>query len=135
MYKQELCKDGSLFLGVNYWSSRDAIKMWENWDIDVIDKDFKIISEYGITHVRVFPLWSYFQPIYALNANDYTVEYSFASEPLPNTEAGRAGVSETACERFEELCAVAEKYGLKIIVGLPCFRSAFCSSREYCQNK
>ena len=118
MYKQELCKDGSLFLGVNYWSSRDAIKMWENWDIDVIDKDFKIISEYGITHVRVFPLWSYFQPIYALNANDYTVEYSFASEPLPNTEAGRAGVSETACERFEELCAVAEKYGLKIIVGL-----------------
>ena len=118
MYKQDLCKDGALFLGVNYWSSRDAIKMWENWDIDVIEQDFKILREYGITHVRVFPLWSFFQPIHALNANDYTVEYSFASEPLPNTEAGRAGVSETACERFEELCSVAEKYGLKIIVGL-----------------
>ena len=115
---KELCENGTLFLGVNYWSSRDAIRMWENWDSSVIESDFKKIHEYGITHVRVFPLWSVFQPIHALNANDYTVEYSFADKPLPNTDAGRAGVNEAACEHFEELCAIAAKYDLKIIVGL-----------------
>ncbi len=113
-----LCKNGKLFFGLNYWSSKDAIKMWENWNAKEIDKDLKIIKEYGITHLRVFPLWSYFQPIHALRSNNKIVEYAFANEPLPDTEAGRAGVSEVACQRFEEFCALAEKYDFKLIVGL-----------------
>ncbi len=114
----DLCKNGKLFFGLNYWSSKDAIKMWENWDAKEIEKDLKIIKEYGITHLRVFPLWSYFQPIYALRSNDKIIEYAFADRPLPETEAGRAGVSEEACQHFEELCTLAEKYDLKLIVGL-----------------
>ena len=114
----KICKSGNLFLGLNYWSSRDAILMWENWDSSVIEEDLKIIKKYGITHLRIFPLWSYFQPIYALRSNDRIIEYAFADEPLPDTEAGRAGVSEEACQHFEEFCAIAEKYNLKLIVGL-----------------
>lgn len=114
----KICKNGNLFLGLNYWSSRDAIRMWENWDSSVIEEDLKIIKEYGITHLRIFPLWSYFQPIYALRSNDRIIEYAFADGPLPDTEAGRAGVSEEACQHFEEFCAIAEKYNLKLIVGL-----------------
>ena len=35
-----------------------------------------------------------------------------------DTEAGRAGVSEEMCRRFECFCALAEKHDLKLIVGL-----------------
>ena len=114
----KLCKNGNLFLGLNYWSSKHAIKMWENWDTLEIEKDLKIIHEYGITHLRIFPLWSYFQPIHALMSNNKIIEYAFEHSPLPNTEAGRAGVSEEACQRFEEFCSIAEKYKIKLIVGL-----------------
>ena len=113
-----LVKDGSIFLGLNYWSSRDAIKMWENWDADVVEKDFACMREFGVTHLRVFPLWSVFQPIHALRTNFTTREYAFANGPLPDTEAGRAGVSEEACEHFAVLCDLAVKHGLKLIVGL-----------------
>ena len=112
----KICKSGNLFLGLNYWSSRDAIRMWENWDSSVIEEDLKIIKEYGVTHLRIFPLWSYFQPIYALRSNDRIIEYAFADGPLPDTEAGRAGVNEEACKRFEEFCAIAEKYNLPFIL-------------------
>ena len=70
----KLCKNGNLFLGLNYWSSKHAIKMWENWDTLEIEKDLKIIHEYGITHLRIFPLWSYFQPIHALMSNNKIIE-------------------------------------------------------------
>ena len=116
--QDEICKSGKIFLGLNYWSSRDAIHMWENWDPYVIEEDLKVIKEYGVTHLRIFPLWSYFQPICALRSNDKVIEYAFSDGPLPNTEAGQAGVSEEACKRFEEFCAIAEKYELKLIVSL-----------------
>ena len=34
--------------------------------------------------------------------------------PLPQTEAGRAGVDETMVERFKFFCDVAEKNGIKL---------------------
>ncbi len=116
---EKLLESGKLLLGVNYWSSRDAINMWSNWDADVVERDFAQMASCGITHLRVFPLWSVFQPIHAMRSNFATVEYGFANDqPLPDTEAGRAGVSEEACEHFATLCELAERYGLKLIVGL-----------------
>lgn len=115
---EKLLKKGSLFLGLNYWSSRDAVKMWEHWDANVIEQDFARMREYGVTHLRVFPLWNVFQPLWAYNDHCNTVEYAFADGPLPDTEAGRAGVSEEACDHFEVLCDLAEQYGFKLVVSL-----------------
>ena len=116
---KKITEHGKLFLGLNYWSSRDAINMWRNWDAAVVERDLAQMADCGITHLRVFPLWRDFQPLYAMNTNHYTFEYRFANdEPLPDTKAGRAGVSEEACAHFETLCDLAERYGIKLVVGL-----------------
>lgn len=106
------------FTGINYWGSESAINMWENFKPDSIENDFKILCGAGITHLRVFPLWSVFQPLKALYGPSDVYEYGFGEESLPDTDAGRAGVSEEACEKFEKFCALAQKYNLKLIVGL-----------------
>ena len=42
--------------------------------------------------------------------------YTFGEDSLPDTPAGRAGVSEEACQTFAKFCAIAEKYGMKLMV-------------------
>jgi hypothetical protein len=37
--------------------------MWRDFDIECIDKDIRILSEYGVKHMRVFPNWRDFQPV------------------------------------------------------------------------
>ncbi len=113
-------KNNEFYLGVNYWSSRDSINMWSNWDADVIENDFKMLFEYGIKVIRMFILWPVFQPLKALWSNSKLYEYRMmpGETPLPDTEAGQAGVSEEACGHFEEFCHIADKYGIKLIVGL-----------------
>ena len=68
-------KNNEFYLGVNYWSSRDSINMWSNWDADVIENDFKMLSEYGIKVIRMFILWPVFQPLKALWSNSKLYEY------------------------------------------------------------
>ena len=111
-------ENGKLMLGINYWASENAINMWSDWKPEDIEKDFKIMKNAGIDYLRVFPLWPVFQPLCAINNNHEVVEYRFGENPLPDTEAGRAGVSEDACAKFEEMCRLADKYNLKLIVGL-----------------
>ena len=108
----------NFFTGINYWESKNAINMWTNFNEKVIDKDFSLLKEAGITHLRVFPLWPVFQPLTALYKTGGVMEYSFGEEVLPDTEAGKAGVSEDAIIKFEKLCSIAEKHNLKIIVAL-----------------
>ena len=111
-------KNGKLMLGINYWASENAINMWSDWKPEVIEKDFELMKNAGIDYLRVFPLWPVFQPLCAINHNRGVIEYRFGEQPLPDTEAGRAGVSEEACLKFEEMCRLADKYNLKLIVGL-----------------
>lgn len=106
------------FTGINYWSSADAINMWDNFNAYQIEKDFQVLSECGITHLRVFPLWPVFQPLKALYGADRVYEFGLGEAVLPDTPAGRAGVSEEACEKFNTFCKLAEKYNLKLIVAL-----------------
>ena len=106
------------FTGINYWGSKDAINMWENFDAESIEKDLQIMAEYGITHLRVFPLWPVFQPLKALYGPTEVYEFGMGEDCLPDTPAGRAGVSEEACEKFEIFCRLAEKYQMKLIVAL-----------------
>ena len=108
----------SFFTGINYWGSRDAINMWENYDERSIEKDVEVLASAGVTHLRVFPLWPVFQPLHALYGPSDVYEYAFGEQPLPDTEAGRAGVSEEACQKFESFCKLAKKHGMRLIVAL-----------------
>lgn len=110
--------ENKFFTGLNYWGSESAINMWSNFNEQSIEKDMQLMKDAGITHLRVFPLWPVFQPLTALYGPKDVFEYSFGEDPLPDTEAGRAGVSEEACQKFEKFCAIAEKYGMKMIVAL-----------------
>lgn len=115
---EQLLEKGKLMTGINYWASDNAIRMWEDFHPDVIDEDMKKLASAGITVLRVFPLWSVFQPLTAAYNNHGIREYQCDEKPLPDTPAGRAGVSEEACRRFEVFCDLAQKHGLKLLVGL-----------------
>jgi len=109
----------NFLIGCNYWASHAGTKMWEDWDADVVDKDLAVLSQHGIEVLRVFPLWSFFQPIDILyGGGGYKEEYSFGEMQLPYGEAGKSGVNETAMQRFDIFCEIADKYNIKLIVGL-----------------
>ncbi|NLE13352.1 MAG: hypothetical protein GX628_06705 [Clostridiales bacterium] len=111
-------RDNKFWVGVNYWCSRNSINMWEDWSAEAVEEDFKRLSSHGVRALRMFLVWPVFQPLKAIWANMKIYEYRMGEEPLPDTEAGRAGVSEEACGHFAEFCALADKYNLKLIVGL-----------------
>lgn len=50
-------------LGCNYWASHAGVYTWRDFDKDVITKDLHFLKEYGVTCIRVFPMWEDFQPI------------------------------------------------------------------------
>lgn len=114
-----LTESGHFATGCNYWASHAGIRMWSDWRPDVIEADLKQIAETGLTVLRVFPLWSDFQPLVSLKIwAGIHAEYSFGDSPLPDTEAGKAGVSDEMMMRFQFFADTAEKYGLKLVVGL-----------------
>ena len=115
----KLFESGKYFVGVNYWASHAGMFMWRNWNEEVVDHDLKLLSESGLQVLRVFPLWPDFQPLRVhLTGGKTNSEYRFGEDPLPFTEAGQCGVDEVMADRFEILCDIAEKYGLKLVVGL-----------------
>lgn len=110
---------GQFFVGCNYWASHAGTAMWSDWRPEVVEKDLRMLSQEGLQVLRVFPLWPDFQPIDLLyGGGGQAKEYRFGEEALPDTDAGKAGVSAVAMGRFEEFAALAEKHGLKLIVGL-----------------
>lgn len=109
----------SFFTGCNYWASHAGTNMWSDWNETVVEQDFKALRDAKLTVLRVFPLWSDFQPIVQHRAYAGQLrEVRLREEPLPDTEAGRAGVDAVMLERFERLCDLAAHYDLKLIVGL-----------------
>lgn len=93
--------------------------MWEKYDAASVEEDFKALCRAGITQLRVFPLWPVFQPLKAIyTTQDEPFELRMGEAPLPDTEAGQAGVSEEACRNFENFCELADRYQLKLVVGL-----------------
>lgn len=127
MHEEKLI--GKFFTGINYWGSESSINMWENFNPESIENDLRLLNEVGITHLRVFPLWSVFQPISGLYGMSDIYEYAFGEEPLPDTPAGHAGVSESAIEKFSIFCRLAEKYNMSLIVPLITGHMSF---RTYC---
>ena len=119
MRDKELFNKGSFFTGCNYWASHAGTAMWSDWKAEIVEKDLACISDSGLQVLRIFPLWTDFQPITLLRkyAGD-PVEFRLDGELLPETEEGYAGVSHSAVKHFEEFVQIAEKHGLKLIVSL-----------------
>lgn len=116
----DFMNDGKYYIGVNYWASHASIHMWSDWNAKAVEDDFEKLSSHRIRYLRIFLFWPVFQPLKGMMANEKLYEYRMmpGEKPLPDTEAGRAGVSEEACEHFEEFCHLADKYDLKLMVGL-----------------
>ncbi len=109
----------SFFTGINYWASKSATHMWRDYDAKSIEKDMELLQKAGVTMLRVFPNWEDFQPLTAFVVPYGEVyEYGINGKPLPKTSAGEAGIDEVMFERFEDFCQIADKYGMKLIVGL-----------------
>lgn len=118
--KKLLTTPGTFAVGVNYWSSHSGTHMWRDWKPEVIEKDFKQLSENGIKVLRVFPLWPDFQPLHIVYGGRGGVKY-FADkneQPLPLTGTGSDGMSEEQLKHFELLADLAQKHNLKLVVGL-----------------
>ncbi len=103
-------------LGANYWASNAGTEMWRQWDPEAVENDFKKLSEYGIKYLRVFPNWRDFQPIYPLHGGGATVvDFRLHDADLPTNPYY---LDDTMLERFGVFCDLADKYGMKLIVGL-----------------
>ena len=61
--KSEFLSPGTFIIGANYWASHAGPAMWSDWRADIVEQDFRKLSENGIKMLRVFPNWKDFQPI------------------------------------------------------------------------
>jgi len=114
-----LTEPGCFVVGCNYWASHAGTAMWSDWQPDVVDADLKQLADAGLQVLRVFPLWPDFQPITQLYTGaGRPMEMRHGEAPLTDDEAGRAGVSDVAMARFAAFADLAERHGLRLIVGL-----------------
>lgn len=110
---------GRFQLGTNYWASHAGTRMWEDWREDVVAEDFVKLSQGGMQVLRVFPLWSDFQPISRLRQSlGQPVEFRHGEVPLTDDEVGQSGLSMLMLERFERICRLAAQNQLGLVVSL-----------------
>ena len=111
----DLFGEKEFFTGCNYWASHAGIRMWSEWKAEEVEKDLKLLAEYGMRVLRVFPLWPDFQPLTRFYGGcGWPLEFGQNGGALKNP----AGVDEEMVSRFRFLCDTAEKNGLKLVVGL-----------------
>ena len=113
-----LFHSNSFFIGCNYWASHAGMYMWRNWDAETVRKDLETLSRYGMTVLRVFPLWPDFQPIRRLYGGGGCRQGIGNDRLFSSAEERRGGVDPVMLERFRFLCDTADACGLKLIVGL-----------------
>lgn len=114
-----LTRPGKFIIGCNYWASHAGTQMWSDWRADVVEHDLQQLSAAGQQVLRVFPLWPDFQPITLLRGGAGAPrEIRMGEQPLADDETGRAGMSETALQRFGVFADLAHQRGLKLVVGL-----------------
>lgn len=107
--------DGAFYTGCNYWVSHAGVYMWRDWNGEQVEKDMAVLKGNGVDVLRVFPLWSDFQPLTAtLGYLGRFCEMTQAGRPLAND----AGVDEVMMDRFRFLCDAAARNDVKLVVGL-----------------
>jgi hypothetical protein len=114
-----LIQPGRFVVGCNYWASHAGTRMWEDWRPETVESDLALLAREGMQTLRVFPLWPDFQPIRQLyGGQGERLEIRHGEQPLPDTEAGRAGLSEEMLTRFDRFLDIAHSHSLSLIVGL-----------------
>jgi endo-1,4-beta-mannosidase len=114
-----LTKPGAFVVGCNYWASHAGLSMWRDWRPDIVETDLKQLSEGNIEVIRVFPIWPDFQPIVQFyGGGGKLLEIRFKDKPLPDKGIESNGVSIEALKHFRMLADLADKYHIKLIVGL-----------------
>ena len=107
-------------IGCNYWSSEAGISMWHEWSAEAVEKDFAALKDAGMNTVRLFPLWSDFQPVrWACSCTGSHAELVMP-DGFPLSEKGlrHFGLDPVMMDRFRKTADLAQKYELKLIVGL-----------------
>lgn len=116
---ENIFKDGEFFIGANYWASNAGIQMWNRWDEEAIVRDLDHLASGNIKVLRMFPLWSDFQPIEAYRnggGNIRTISRD-AVAPIDSPEA-LAGIDPVMVERMERFLDLCLERNIKLIVGL-----------------
>ena len=105
-------------LGFNYWASHAGIRMWSEWNEEVIEKDLECLEKYGTKILRVFPLWSDFQPLTG-SVNMGSVDKIFyRGEPIGIHDVDKSGVDPVMLDRFQTFTEIAQRHGMKLVVAL-----------------
>lgn len=114
-----LTTPGKFVVGCNYWASHAGTNMWRDWQPEVVDADLRQLAEAGLQVLRVFPLWPDFQPITLLRGGSGApFEIRLGEDPLPDDETGQAGMDPVMLERFTAFADLAQRHGLRLVVGL-----------------
>ena len=112
---RDIFTDGEFFVGCNYWAKNAGMYMWSQWAPDVVERELAELAKYGVTVMRVFPLWPDFQPLTGdCHAGGSYRAFLQNNKPLQN----KAGVDEEMMRRFRFFCDVAQKNNIKLIVGI-----------------
>lgn len=112
-------ESGKFFAGANYWARHAGTAMWHRWDEKGVAGDLENMARHGLTVLRVFPLWSDFQPIHQLyGGGGHRVEMRFGEVPLSQEGPGKDGVDGVMLGRFRFLADRAREQGMGLIVGL-----------------
>ncbi len=99
--------------GCNYWASNAGMLMWRDFDAETVEKDLALLSSFGVDTLRVFPLWSDFQPV----ENTFTrapLAYRMHGKPVTRKDV----LDENQLKNFAYLLDTAEKYGMRVVVSL-----------------
>lgn len=103
-------------LGCNYWASNAGTAMWKKFDPNAIEEDLRPLSGQGVSCLRVFPIWSDFQPVIPLlTAGSGIVEYRLEGD-IPSSNSYY--LNETMMSRFSTFCDLCDRHGIRLIVGL-----------------
>lgn len=109
-------KDNNFIIGCNYWASNAGAEMWNNWDVDIVKNDIKVLSQNGIKYLRVFPNWCHFQPVQSvLSSGGNLIEYRLVNDVIPDNPYY---LDRKMLDRFKCFCSICDKYNVKIIVSL-----------------
>lgn len=103
-------------LGCNYWASNAGADMWRNFDLKIIEKDIKALSENGVKQIRAFPNWRDFQPVEPLWACEGNLaRYTVKGKELTDNPYY---LDEIMLDRFSCFLDVCDRFGVGVIVGL-----------------